>query len=285
MEAAEVSPSTRLRERIGRLLLHASFETTARPQSVTDVIEASLPRDASVYVTALPSIGHDAVVRAAIRLRQAGLNPIPHLAARSFSGADEFDQLLRRLSAEAGVSDLLAIGGDIDRPAGPFTSSLDLLETGALARYGVRRIGIAGYPEVHPRIPSEILEAALAAKIAHARAAGMAVRVVTQFCFAPEPIRLWLERFSERFPDIPVHVGIAGPARASTLLKYGIACGIGSSLRALRRNHGLGKLLLESDPTPLIHALAPSEEKIAQFHLFPFGGIRRTAQWVRDFAA
>jgi methylenetetrahydrofolate reductase (NADPH) len=285
MEAAEISPSTRLGERIRRLLVRASFETTARPQSVTDVIEASLPRDASVYITALPGIGHDAVVSAAIRLRQAGLNPVPHLAARSFTGADELDGLLRRLTAEAGVSDLLVIGGDIDRPAGPFASSLDLLESGALARHGIRRVGVAGYPEPHPRLPAEIVEAALAAKIAHARATGIAVRVVTQFCFAPEPIRLWLERFSARFPDIPVHVGVAGPARASTLLKYGIACGIGSSLRALRRNHGLGKLLLESDPTPLIHALAPSEAKIAQFHLFPFGGIHRTAQWVRDFAA
>ncbi len=285
MKATDVSPSMRVWERNSTLLLRSSFETTARPQSVAETIDAPLPRDASVYITALPGIGQDAVVAAAIRLRQAGLNPVPHLAARSYARADALDALLRRLTGEAGVSDLLVIGGDIDRAAGPFTSSLDLLESGALERHGIRRVGIAGYPEAHPRIPAEALEAALAAKIAYAKAAGIAVRVVTQFCFAPEPIRHWLKGFSARFPDIPVHVGVAGPARVSTLLKYSIACGIGSSLRALQRNRGLGKLLVEADPAALLHALAPSEQSISQFHFFPFGGIHRTAQWVRDLAA
>jgi methylenetetrahydrofolate reductase (NADPH) len=284
METAGMSPSMRVRERIGTLLRQSSFETTARPRSVAETVDTPLAPGTSVYITALSGIGQEAVVAAALRLRQAGLNPVPHLAARFYARADALDALLRRLTGEAGVSDVLVIGGDIDHVAGPFASSLALLESGALLRHGIRRIGIAGYPEAHPRIPADALDTALAAKIAYAKEAGFAVRVVTQFCFAPEPIRHWLERFSAQFPGIPVHVGVAGPARISTLLKYSMACGIGPSLRALQRNRGLGKLLVDADPGAIVDALAPLELSIAQFHFFPFGGIRRTAQWVRDLA-
>jgi methylenetetrahydrofolate reductase (NADPH) len=182
----------------------------------------------------------------------------------------------------------LLIGGDVDRARGPFASSLDVLQSGALSRHGIRRIGLAAYPEPHPRIPAIVLEDALAAKIARARDAGIAVHVVTQFCFSPEPIRAWLDRFSQRFPDIPAHVGLAGPARIGTLLKYGLACGIGPSLRALRRTAELGKLATQTDAAPIVMALLQdraARSRIAQFHFFTFGGVGRTAEWLRDLVA
>jgi methylenetetrahydrofolate reductase (NADPH) len=77
-----------------------------------------------------------------------------------------------------------------------------------------------------------------------------------------------------------VHVGLAGPAKLPTLLKYAVSCGVGNSLRALRRNTSFGKLLTESGPEPILTALAQARPPIAHLHLFPFGGIKRTAEWI-----
>jgi methylenetetrahydrofolate reductase (NADPH) len=259
-----------------------SLETTARPQAISDALAAPLPRDASVYITALHGTAPDAVVAAAARLRRAGLNPVPHLGARYIASAGALDDLLCRLTLEAGVSQVLLVGGDIAQAEGPFAASLDVLRSGLLVRHGILRVGLAGYPEAHPRIPAAMLDAALAAKIAAARGAGHAVHIVTQFCFAAGPIAAWLARFGARFPDVPVHVGLAGPASVATLLKYGLACGIGPSLRALSRNRGLIRLA-EADPLPIMAALAQDAAavaRIAQFHFFTFGGVRRTAEWL-----
>jgi len=255
---------------------------------VEEAAAASLPRGASVYITALPGDDADAVVGAAARLRRAGLNPVPHLGARYLASEQVLDALLRRLTAEAGVSQVLVIGGDTDHVSGPFASSLDLLRAGALSRHGIRRIGLAGYPEPHPRIAAAVLDAALADKISHAQKDGAEVYVVTQFCFSPDPIRTWVLRFARRFPGVPVQVGLAGPAHIATLLKYGLACGIGPSLRALRRNPSLGRLAAEASPAPIIEALAQDPTlapHVSQFHFFTFGGVRRTAAWIRDFAS
>jgi methylenetetrahydrofolate reductase (NADPH) len=265
-----------------------SAETTARAASIDEVIAATLTPRTSVYITALPGDRPESIVAAATRLRRAGLNPVPHLGARYFASRRDLDWLLDQLTNEAGVVQVLVIGGDIDRARGPFVSALALLQSGALERAGIRRVGLAAYPEGHPRIPHGVLEDALAAKIEWLRQCGIPAYVVTQFCFAADPIRDWLGRFAPRFADLPIHVGLAGPAGVSTLLKYGMSCGIGASLRALRRNVGFGKLLTEASPAPIIAALARDgdiRDHIAQLHFFTFGGIRRTASWLQEMAA
>ncbi|MGH7089361.1 MAG: hypothetical protein ACREFQ_10730, partial [Stellaceae bacterium] len=241
-----------------------------------------------VYITALPSVPLEASIDAAIGLRRAGLEPVPHVGARYIAGRGALDAFLGRLANDAGVTQALLIGGDVARPAGPFASSLDLLRTGALRKAGIRRLGLAAYPEAHPRIARDALEAALAAKIARARDDDISVYAVTQFCFAPEPIRGWLQRFAARHGDVPVHVGLPGPATVATLVRYGVACGIGASLGALRRSTGLGRLLAEADPDATIAALtcdAQAAACIAQLHFFTFGGVRRTTEWLRAFTS
>jgi methylenetetrahydrofolate reductase (NADPH) len=270
---------------IGNALRSASIETTARPAAIDEVIETRLAPKTSVYITALPSDQPEALVAAAARLHRAGLNPVPHLGARYFAGDRELEETLRRLAGEAAVNQVLVIAGDTDRARGPFSSSLELLQAGVWERVGIRRVGISAYPEGHPRIFIDVLQQALAAKIGWLRNAGLSPYVVTQFCFAPDPIRTWLSSFSSQFPDVPVHVGLAGPASVSTLLKYGLSCGVGTSLRALRRNINVGRLLSDATPLGILHAIArdPSlGERIAQFHFFTFGGIKRTAQWLRE---
>ncbi len=212
---------------------------------------------------------------------------MPHLGARYFASAAELDMCLARLVAEAGVRQVLAIGGDIDPPRGAFSSSRHLIATGLLEKHGIARVGLAAYPEGHARIPARILDEELAAKIASLRERSLAPYVVTQFCFEAATIETCLARLAANFPDVPVHVGLAGPAKASTLLKYAVACGVGTSLRALSRNLSLGKLLTEAGPEPIIAALgqdAQAARRIARLHFFTFGGITRTAEWAARFA-
>ena len=275
-------------DRLCTLLRVASIETTARAASVEEAIAARLPPNASVYITALPGDLPEATLAAAKRLFNVGLKAVPHLAARHFRSQGELENLLARLRDDAGVDQLLLVGGDVDRARGPFNSSLELLRTGLLEQAGIRHVGVAAYPEGHPRISSSVLDAALAAKIDCLHKAGLSTYVITQFCFSAQPILDWLSRFSMRFGRVPVHVGLTGPAGVSTLLKYGLSCGVGPSLRALRRNKGLTKLLYEVDPAPVMRVIAEDKAAsgcVTQFHFFTFGGVWRTAEWIHEMAA
>lgn len=274
------------RPQAGSALNTFSLETTARPEAIDEAIRSQLARGTSVYITALPGASPEHVVAAAARLRRAGLRPVPHLAARHFESLNCLERLLEKLTAKADVDQVLLIGGDIDRANGPFACALDVLRSEILIRHGVHHVGLAGYPEGHPRISIDALREALATKIIVARGLGLAVHVVTQFCFSAPPISNWLGQFWARFPGLPVHVGLAGPAAVTTLLKYAATCGIGASVRALRRNIGIGKLLTEAGPSTIIRDLIQDEataSRIAQFHFFTFGGIHRTSEFVRKF--
>jgi methylenetetrahydrofolate reductase (NADPH) len=194
---------------------------------------------------------------------------------------------LARLSGDAGVDQVLAIGGDCDRPAGPFDSSLQVLETDLLQKYRITRVGLAGYPEGNPRISTPVLEAALNTKIAHARKSGLQPYVVTQFCFEAAPILDWVRTIRARGIDVPVRVGLAGPASVTTLMKFALRCGVGNSVRALSlRGAAIARMLSESGPERVIAGLAPSapELGIEGLHFFTFGGFARTAAWAREQA-
>lgn len=264
-----------------------SIESTTQPRSIEDALAAPLLRGTSVYLTSLPGTTREALLEAATKLARAGLNPVPHLAARSFGSPAEADQCLARLAAEAEVRQALVIGGDLDRPRGPLASSRDLVETGLLEKHGIATVGLAAYPEGHPRIAGAILERELAAKVAALRGRGIAPYIVTQFCFEAPPIAALLARLGEQLAGVPVHLGLAGPAKLSTLLRYAAACGIGNSLRALRRHASLTRLMTESGPEPVLAALAEdraARARIAQLHFFTFGGVKRTARWAEGLA-
>ena len=274
--------------RVSALLRGCSLEVTAKPRAIAAASAALLPKGTSVYITALPDDTPDAMIAAATQLRQAGLEPVPHLGARYFADRASLDACLARLADEARVQQVLAIGGDIERPRGIFQSSRDLIATGLLERHGIARVGIAGYPEGHPRIASALLEAERAAKIASLQARGIAPYVVTQFCFDAAPLKDFLARHGACFGDVPVHVGLAGPAKVATLLKYAASCGIGASLRAVKRNVSMTRLLHDRGPEPVIAALAQDEaaaSHIARLHFFTFGGFERTARWAQAIAA
>ena len=270
------------------LLAGFSIEASSGDAAI-EAAASHLPPGTDVYVNWLPGDNHHRSVAAAASLRNKGLNPVPHVAARYLTGLTQLQDFLARLSGEAAVQQVLAIAGDRDRPVGPFESSLQLLETGLFEKYRIAEIGIAGYPEGNPRISTQALATALAAKLARARDVGLTPYIVTQFCFEAQPIVDWTRRLRAEGVAAPIHVGLAGPAGLATLMKFALRCGVGNSIRALSlRGPAIARLLTEAGPERVIEDLARAGAAepalaFAGVHFFSFGGFARTADWVRTF--
>ncbi|MBU6506935.1 MAG: methylenetetrahydrofolate reductase [Alphaproteobacteria bacterium] len=284
--AVPVPPPNRQRQRIAELLRGVSIELSSHEHGSEQLCRGFLAPGTPVYVNFAPDDSYHAVVETAARLKRAGFCPVPHVAARYLTGPTQLDDFLAR-SVGAGVDRVLVIAGDLDRPAGPFHSSLELIETGLLRKHGIGTVGVAGYPEGHPKIATATLDAALAAKLRLLQGDGIAPYVVTQFCFDATPIISWLARMRAAGNRVPVRVGLAGPASIATLAKFAMRCGIGNSLLALVSGQtSIARLLVESGPEKVIHALAatdPADVDIAGLHLFTFGGVARTGKWLRAF--
>jgi methylenetetrahydrofolate reductase (NADPH) len=275
------------RHRAAALIATASVELSPRDGLAGEAPRALLPPGATVFVNHPPRATHHDIVAACARLRRDGFVPVPHIAARRLASFTQFDDLLRRAVAEAGVDRAMIIGGDPDRPVGPFRESLELLASGALERHGLAEVSFAVYPESHPRIDSQTLEAALGAKLELARRRGLKASLVTQFCFAAAPIQARIAALRARGIGCPIEIGVAGPGNIATLAKFAIRCGVGASLQALARGQtAFARILTRATPDALIRALVAAEHPQASIdglHIFTFAGLRLTAAWRRDW--
>jgi methylenetetrahydrofolate reductase (NADPH) len=274
--------------RAAKLITACSLELSPRDELAGDALRPLLAPGTTVFVNHPPSVTHHDIVAACARLHRAGFVPVPHVAARRLTSFTQASDFLQRATAEARVERILLIGGD-DSPTGPFRASLDLLATGVVERAGIREVAFAGYPEGHPAIDVQTLDAALQAKVALAKKAGLSISLVTQFGFEARPTLHWIEAQRAAGIVCPVHVGIAGPASVATLAKFAIRCGVGASLRALARGHtAFARILVEASPDALISELLANETTsapIAGLHIFTFGGVRRTAAWITSAGA
>lgn len=198
----------------------------------------------------------------------------------------EFEEQVKRLAGEAGVSDVLVVGGGVDRPAGPFTSSMDMLSTGIFDRYGISRIAIAGHPEGSPDFSEETALAAMRLKRDFAERSDATMRIVTQFGFDPARFIAWAEGLAASGIDLPVHIGVSGPAKITTLLKYAALCGVGNSIAYLRKNAlSLTTLAKGHSPESIVgpieqHWQANPQGAVRQIHVFPFGGLQASSDWL-----
>ena len=159
----------------------------------------------------------------------------------------------------------LAIAGGIDRAARPLPDTMAMLETGLFDARGFTRLHVAGHPEgnrdIDPDGGEDVVMAALRAKAdfaaRHRRRDG-----------DRHPVRLRGRARSSPGPtgcapngiDLPVHIGVAGPAKLQTMIKFAMACGVGPSLRVLqRRASDLTNLILPFEPTEILAALAAAQ--------------------------
>ena len=280
----EALPVAVERERIMAHVREASLEVSAQDPLAGEGLRDVVAPPATIYINYAPRDNHHGIVAAATRLKRAGFDPVPDVVARSKASFTQLNDYLRRLVGEAGVTQALVVAGDAPRPEGVYESALQLLATGLFAQRGIYLLGVAGYPEGHPKIGRHALETALQGKLALARQQGLALQIVTQFGFDGAAIADWIRRCRTAGIDVPVRVGLAGPASIATLAKFAVRCGIGDSLKALAGGHSsLARLLTEAGPDPVIRALALEEDpgvNIAGLHFFTFGGVARTAAWI-----
>jgi methylenetetrahydrofolate reductase (NADH) len=265
-----------------------SIEVNPSQPKVLDGVVERLDPGTEVFLTWIPGVDPMDAVLPAARFRNAGLIPVPHVGARHVENAAQLEQFAARLAGEAGVDRVLIIGGERAKPAGPYESSLAVMQSGILQKVGITRVAVAGFPEGNPNISDVALDEALTAKVKFANQTGLQLSVVTQFCFKPDPILQWLKRTRDRGFDIPVRVGLAGPAALATLLRYAVRCGIGNSIHVLTEHPSFARLLTEKGPVPIIRELAASlsgdngakPSTISGLHFFVFGGFNKTVDWI-----
>jgi methylenetetrahydrofolate reductase (NADH) len=272
--------------RVSELIAAGSVEISPRELHRATQVAALLPAGSCVYIPSLSGLPLARTLEAIAAIRAAGLDPVPHVSARRILNREEFRDFLRRAAAEHGVHRVLLVGGDEPRPKGPFADSLQILEERLLADCGVREIGVAGYPEGHPRIPLNAIEGALERKLALAAAQSIGVYVLTQFSFAPARVVEYCALLARRWPSLPVYVGIAGPTDPAALARYAQRCGVSRSLRALRTlGTGIAQLVTNTDPRDQVVAAARytrsrEPSNVVGVHLYSFGGAVRTAAWM-----
>jgi len=269
---------------ISELLSSGSLEISPRELHYAGEVAALRPAGSCVYIPSLPGLPLARTLQAIAAIRGAGLDAVPHVSARRILDRDEFRDFLKQASALHGVHRVLLLGGDEPRPKGPYRDSLQVLEEGWLAECGVREIGIAGYPEGHPRIAREVLEQAMRRKLELAREQSIGVYALTQFSFSPSRVVEYCALLGRAHPGLPVYVGIAGPTDPVALARYAQRCGVSVSLRALRGlGTGIAQLIGNTDPRDQLAAVARYNlGNVVGVHLYSFGGAVRTAAWMRS---
>lgn len=274
-------------QQIARFMRGASFETTRLTAADLEALKSDLPPGSRIYVAAIPSQPLDAQFGVVASLKAHGFDPVPHVAARSFASPAVLDETMARF-AETGVRTVLVIGGDREEPAGTFRSALEVIESGIIQNRGITEIGIAGYPEGHPRIPPVEIDRQREAKIEAAEQTGLRVHIVTQFAFSAEPIVSWLARLRDLGVDHPVRIGLAGPTSLTTLMRYAAICGVKASVQGLARNAGLVKNLFgNTAPDGVVRPLASVSDRFGEIapHVYSFGGLGKTVRWTAAVAA
>ena len=266
------------------LALNFAVEATRPSADEVAQLREILNPGTSVYVTSVPTGAAEETVKAAAALRNAGLEPVVHVAARRLKSVEALPDMLKRLTGEAGVRRFLVIGGDTDA-AGPYANALAVIQKGDLRAHGIEEVGIGAYPEGHPRISSERLETSIDEKIASATAQGLRVHIVSQFAFSGEHIINWLKRLRSSGIKHPVGIGLAGPTSVPALIRYAKRCGVAASLRGLMSGAATG-LVGSVGPDRIINMLRTSQHELgdAHLHYFSFGGVVPTARYARDLA-
>lgn len=272
------------------LLNNYSIEMTAKDVPHLEEAADIIPKGTKIPVTFLPGETFEMRIAAAKRVKELGFLPIPHISARRLSSQAELEGFLAGLQREVGTDHAFVVAGDPPEPMGPYEDALSIIRSGLLAKYGIKRIGISGYPEGHPDIGNEKLWKASLDKQTAILERGHDFAVVTQFAFDAQPVLSWLEQVRQNGVHALVRVGVPGPASVKRLLAFATRCGVSASTSVMKK-YGLSitKLLTTAGPDKLLAEYAtgldPAKHGEVLMHFYPFGGLRTTAEWVRDFRA
>ncbi|MFZ3583485.1 methylenetetrahydrofolate reductase [Loktanella sp. DJP18] len=275
---------------VAAFLKDYSIEVMPRTAEKIVDFQSLLPAGTRVYIAHIDGTPIDDMVATAKRLAMDGYQVMPHFPARIIKDRAILTDWIARYRGEAGVDQGLLLAGGVTLPHGDFENSMQLLESGAFA--GFNRLHVAGHPEgnrdIDPDGSDTNVSDALRWKQRFSDTTDAQMALATQFCFEAEPIIAWADALKAAGITLPIHIGIAGPAKLQTMIKFAMACGVGPSLRVLqRRAMDVTKLLLPYEPDEVIGALAAHKAanpgfNVTNVHFFPLGGIKTNAQWAMD---
>lgn len=266
-----------------------SLEMTAKELDGLREAAPHIRPGTQIAVTFLPGEEMEQRVQAAVLVRELGFEPIVHLSARRLTSEQELDGYLEAITTRAGVKRVFIIAGDPAEPEGPYEDSLQIIESGLLEKHGVEIVGVGGHPEGHPNVSKDDLWVWMERKIAAVRAHGMVPLVVTQFAFDDDAIVEWLGQMRARGIDVPVRLGVPGPAGIKRLLGFAKRCGVGASASVMKKyGVSLTNLIGSAGPDKLVDSLDKKlgdEHGRVRLHFYPFGALTASAEWINKYDA
>ncbi|WP_395660612.1 methylenetetrahydrofolate reductase [Aestuariivirga sp.] len=267
----------------------ASIEITPKQIEKLALLKDKLKPGSRVFIALIDAGDLAGQIEAARQLKASGFDPVPHVPARFVKDEADLQSRIKAL-AECGATSMLVLGGGAPEPIGQYDAAIQLLQTGVFQANGVKNIGLAGHPEGNPDITKihgeAVLVKALKEKQAYLKANNLEGFIATQFLFEAEPVAEWAAMLRAEGIDLPIFVGVPGPATIKTLVKYAAMCGVGNSARFIRKQAlNITKLLTVNTPDDFVAGLAQlhygrPELGVAGPHLYPFGGFDKLFDWL-----
>jgi methylenetetrahydrofolate reductase (NADPH) len=271
-----------------------SIEVMPRTAAKIESFKAILPEGTRVYIAHIDGTPFEEMHATAKRITEEGFPVMPHLPARSIADQAELTNWVSAY-ADLGIDQALLLGGGNAKPRGAYDNSMQLLDSGVLDAHGFKRLHVAGHPEgnrdIDPDGSDQMVMEALRWKQDFSERTDAEMAIATQFCFEAAPVIAWVDRLAAEGITLPVHIGVAGPAKLQTLIKFAMACGVGPSLNVLKKRAAdLSKLMLPFTPEDVLsdlaaHKAAHPDFGIEAVHFFPLGGITKTAEFTSDHGA
>ena len=262
--------------------------TAAKIESFNDI----LPKNTRIYIAHIEGVPIQEMISTAKRIQSEGFVVIPHFPARIIENKVILEDWIKAYQEEANIDQALILAGGVDKPHGIFENSMQLVETELFSKYNFKNLYFAGHPEgnkdIDPDGTEKNVNDALVWKQKLNERTDINLALTTQFCFDSKPVIKWANELNKNGINIPIHIGVAGPAKLQTLIKFSIACGVGASLKVLhKRAKDIKKLLLPFEPNEFLETLALHKENnpdfnITNIHFFPLGGIKTTSNWIKN---
>ena len=269
-----------------------SIEVTPRAVAKIENLSELIPSGTLVYIAHIEGTHIEEMVKTAKKINEQGYATMPHFPARIIKDKKTLREWISKYQNEANVKSALLLGGGINKPYGEYDSSIQLIESELFDLAGFEKLYIAGHPEgnkdIDPDGSTKNIDQALLWKNEYKNRTDVDMAITTQFCFDSKTVINWANDIKNKGVDIPIHIGIAGPAKLQTLLRYSIECGVGASIKILqKRARDLTKLLLPYKPTKILSELAEHKFNnpnfnIEKVHFFPLGGVKQVTSFVKE---
>ena len=277
---------------IKNFLRDFSVEVTPKAASKIENFSDLLPQETLIYVAHIEGTPIDDMVNTAKKITDQGFSPMPHFPARIIKDKNILQDWISRYQNEANVKNALLIAGGANKPYGEYDSSIQLIESELFDKAHFKSLHIAGHPEgskdIDPDGSTKNIDEALSWKNEFSKRTDASMAITTQFSFDSKTVIDWANGVKKAGIDIPIHIGIAGPAKLQTLLRYSLECGVGASVKIIqKRAKDLTKLLLPYKPTSIISELADykfnnPDFNIEKVHFYPLGGIKQVSKFVKE---